>query len=241
MCPCRAAFFSMKYDLKARVQCNFFSQHYGCNLVCDSCMACKPAKSTEPLMNYRDFTLSAGHRLSRFSHRTYVAMTRPEELSPWICMPGWALETCTRDPMHVIYLGVCRDLLASLLADWMDANLLPAAPTQQERLRLLSLEMHAACKQAKQLVCSLICMLPCAAHAALRQGPCDLTLRTIRISFRRKFFTLANCNLGKAEFPELSTTWKAAEIKVVLWFLSVKAVELTAATEVSWPSPHVRI
>ena len=147
--PCRAAFHSMKYDLKARVQCNFFSRHYGCNLVCESCFACKPADSTEPLMNYRNFNLSAAHRLSRISHRTYVALTPPEQLSPWICMPGWTLESCTRDPMHVIYLGVCRDILASVLAQWLDANLLPQANTLHEWLRLLSIEMHKTCKRAR--------------------------------------------------------------------------------------------
>ncbi|CAE7826424.1 unnamed protein product [Symbiodinium sp. CCMP2592] len=133
-----AAFFSMKYDLKARVQCNFFTRHYGCNLVCESCFACKPGKNTEPLLTYRDFSLSAGHRLTRFGHRDYLALTPPEELSPWTAMKG----------------------------------LLPVAASLQESLR---------------------------------------------ISFRRKFFTPSNTGLGTADYPELSTTWKAAEIKIVVW------------------------
>ena len=145
----------MKYDLKARVHCNFFSRHYGCNLVCEACFACKPGKNTEPLLTYRDFSLSAGHRLTRIGHREYLALTPPEELSPWTAMKGWTLESCTRDPMHVIYLGVCRDLIGSILADWLDAGLLPVAASLQESLRKLSLEMHDACKRARQLVCNL--------------------------------------------------------------------------------------
>ncbi|CAE7802948.1 unnamed protein product [Symbiodinium sp. CCMP2592] len=54
---------------------------------------------------------------------------------------------------------------------------------------------------------------------------------SLRISFRRKFFTPSNTGLGTADYPELSTTWKAAEIKIVVWFLTTKAAQYNADTD----------
>lgn len=53
-----------------------------------------------------------------------------------------------------------------------------------------------------------------------------------RISVRKLSFTARNTGLdSNSEYPELSTAWKAAHIKVVLWFLCLKAVEFANATK----------
>ena len=48
-----------------------------------------------------------------------------------------------------------------------------------------------------------------------------------RLHLRRRNFTLANTGLSKpSEFGEFGSVWKAAEIKVILWYLTKKASEL---------------
>lgn len=43
-------------------------------------------------------------------------------VSAWAVVPGWRLETCFRDPMHILYLGTCRDLYSSALGYWVLAS-----------------------------------------------------------------------------------------------------------------------
>ena len=47
----------------------------------------------------------------------YLRFTRP--LSPWTCLQGWHLGCCFHDPMHVLFLGTCRDLYGSALGYWL--------------------------------------------------------------------------------------------------------------------------
>ena len=48
------------------------------------------------------------------------------------------------------------------------------------------------------------------------------------------FLTERNTGLDKrAEFPILGRTWKAAPIKVLMWYFTVKALEFANATEVA--------
>ena len=41
------------------------------------------------------------------------------QLSPWRWVDGWHLSTAFHDPMHVMFLGTCRDLYGSCLGYWL--------------------------------------------------------------------------------------------------------------------------
>ena len=60
--------------------------------------------------------------------------------------------------------------------------------------------------------------------------------RYLRISVRKLGFTPRNLNLDgdKKTFPELGTVFKAAHVKMILWFLTVKAVEFAEQIGVAW-------
>lgn len=70
--------------------------------------------------------------------------------------------------------------------------------------------------------------------------------RYLRISVRKLGFTPRNLNLDgdKKTFPELGTVFKAAHVKMILWFLTVKAVEFAEQIGVAWlyknriPNPY---
>ena len=109
----RAAYFGMRFDLKARMQANLFERWYNCTYICESCMAQQPYKNAMPEMNYKDFRASAIHRMTCISHTTYCRTAGAP--SPWLHVEGWTLGTAFRDPMHCVYLGICDSTLQKTL------------------------------------------------------------------------------------------------------------------------------
>ena len=63
-------------------------------------------------MSYRNFGTSAAWPMTELNHEGYLVRDAAS-LSPWLCMPGWRLETLAFDWMHMCYLGSGRDLLGS--------------------------------------------------------------------------------------------------------------------------------
>lgn len=59
-------------------------------------------------------------------------------------------------------------------------------------------------------------------------------LLELRLSIRRRCFTLSNTGLGGSnqEYAELGSVWKAAEVKTIVWFLAQKAVALASKSDV---------
>ena len=141
----------MRFDAKARVEANFFwDRYYRCTFICESCMACQPFANAMPELNYKDFRPEAPHHLTEISHETYVATC--SEPSPWLQVEGWRLGTAFRDPMHTFYLGVFKDLIPSLLGNFLEHSCLePLNGSREEQLRVLSLGMHRVCRQHRFL------------------------------------------------------------------------------------------
>ena len=144
----RAAYHSSRYDAKARVEANSFSRYYNCRLICESCMAENSTKRSNPSMWYFDFRSDRPRHLTFIDDKTYRATT--SQLSAWAQVDGWTLGTCLHDWMHSVYLGPAKDLLASLLQDWLDMGLLGDNTIPLDRrLRRFSLRMHADFKANK--------------------------------------------------------------------------------------------
>lgn len=61
---------------------------------------------------------------------------------------GWNLKLAFHDPMHMVFLGVCRDLYASSLGYWIRNDFFGTG-TVSERLRQFSEDLRAQCRQEK--------------------------------------------------------------------------------------------
>lgn len=57
----------------------------------------------------------------------------------------------------------------------------------------------------------------------------------LRISVRRLSLTPRNVGMeDKSGYPELGTIFKGVHVKMILWYLSIKAIEFAQTTDVSW-------
>lgn len=195
-CGWRFAYFGFKSDFKARREAHLLERHYGCNLVCDQCLASRPKANAA--MSFKNFFETAPHTMTQLSHEDFLRTC--SVVTPWIGMPGFTINTAFRDPMHTIYLGTAKEVLASAMGYWCRMGFIPG-PNLQEQLRGISQRQRSDCSTAD-----------------------------VRASF--KTFTPANTGLDTpSEFPELGSSFKAATIKVSIWFFAKFAMELATGSE----------
>lgn len=76
-------------------------------------------------------------------------------LSPWRNVDGWDLSTCYHDPMHVLFLGTCRDLYGSALGYWL-RNGFYGEGSMNEKLRAFSCDLKEHSRAAGSLVDDLL-------------------------------------------------------------------------------------
>ena len=63
----RGCYWGFRCDGKARKECNMFQRSYMHSLICEACLAQRPHKDWQPLLNYKNFYPSAAHRLTIIS------------------------------------------------------------------------------------------------------------------------------------------------------------------------------
>ena len=102
-------------------------------------MAQRPTANADPAMSYQDFNADAPRKMTQISHETYLQTEGI--VSAWVSMPGWSLYTCMHDLLHTIYLGFGRDLIGSLIADFIDHKVLGPGTVEQQ-LERLSVDMN---------------------------------------------------------------------------------------------------
>lgn len=191
----RFAYFGFKADAKARKECHAYDRSYQHTQICETCLAEKPSVNGNPDMNFKNFFRTAPYLLTGLSHSDYVATA--SRVTPWNNMPGFNIKTCFRDPMHTIFLGTAKEVLASSMGYWARSQLLEGN-SLSEQLRWFSRMQHACCFE-----------------------------NGLKGSF--KTYTPANTGLvSNTEFPELGSSFKAASIKVSIWFFAKFAGELSA-------------
>ena len=74
----------------------------------------------------------------------YEDYCRHDQTSPWSVVEGWHFKTAFHDPMHMIFLGTCRDLYPSSMGYWMRNGFFGTGSLGQ-RLFQFSKEMKEAC------------------------------------------------------------------------------------------------
>ena len=84
--------------------------------------------------------------MTYITQETYLNTSDP--VSPWAIMPGWSLRSVFWDWMHCVYLGIGRDIVSNLLADFEDLGLLGEG-SLEENLRSFSIEMNNEFKRMK--------------------------------------------------------------------------------------------
>ena len=141
----RLAYHGFKADAKARKETHKFNRSYQHNQICETCFAERPNKYGDPRLTFKNFFPCAAHRMTELSHSNYVASSH--DLSPWSDMPGFHVKSLFRDPMHTIYLGTAKEVLASCSGYWSRHGCLPGA-TLEERLRWVSQRQKEVCSNA---------------------------------------------------------------------------------------------
>lgn len=141
-------FFSFKADLKARMECNFFfKRYYKCKQCCDRCNAVAPTTNQPDPLSYKDFSPQAAYTRTLVTHEQYMRSTPPALISPWAAVGGWQLESVGFDWMHLVYLGVAKDLVPSALRL---LNILgygyEPGETDAKFLQRATMEMRESCK-----------------------------------------------------------------------------------------------
>jgi len=194
-------YLGFKSDAKARRECRRFNRTYGHDQICEGCLAERPNKNGDPLFCFKHFYSDAAHLMTNLPHLEFLQSS--DFPSPWEEMPGFHYNSCFRDPMHTIYLGTAKDLLASCLGLWYRRKILTGT-NLQEQVRWVSAKQKEYCKTAG-----------------------------LRACFRT--FTPSNTGLDKqSEYPELGSCFKAATIKVTLWFFAKFSSEIATLHPEDW-------
>lgn len=144
------AYWAFRFDHKARHEANLFSRWSNCTSICERCMAQRPTKYSDANMHYTDFNSDAPRLWTQISHTTYV--NTEWTVSPWVCMPGWTLPTCMHDLLHTVYLGFGRDLVGSVMATFIEKQVLGPGSTE-DQLGRFSITMNDTFKRNKKLAC----------------------------------------------------------------------------------------
>ena len=141
----RLAYYGFKADAKARKETHRFNRSYMHNQICETCMAERPNKNGDPMLTFKNFYPNAAHCMTELSHDEYVASSTRQ--SPWSGLPGFHVKSLFRDPMHTIFLGTAKEVLASCLGFWSRHQCLPGR-TLEDQLRWVSQQQKEICRQA---------------------------------------------------------------------------------------------
>lgn len=102
----RATFSAWKGDCKAKCEIHRLARSYHSNWLCERCAA---SKVNAPTL-YTNFNSNAIWRIATYTKESYLATTAPRDRTPWIQVRGFDFSRCLDDVMHILHLGVCKDL-----------------------------------------------------------------------------------------------------------------------------------
>lgn len=224
----RLVYFVFKGDMKARKQCHeFVDRNYLKKNVCERCKAIRPTDSREHPMSYKKMGFPPAYAATAIDHAEYLRTS--SKLSPWCQVPGFKLETVSYDLLHVIYLGIAKDHISSMIK-YLEIRgyHYSEGETSNEFLRRLNLDARRTCKEfgplsgfrAKLFEPVYTC-----------SAPMFLELFTFRTYIPRRVFTEKNVYGGPGDYVEMGSRWKAAHNKVFCWWVAHVLSTLSRETE----------
>jgi hypothetical protein len=145
-----AAFLGIRADSKARAEVHNCHRWYQTSFCCDLCLASQPFKHADRRLTYLDLRRNAPYAATVLTHEEYINFEKRQ--SPWRQVPGWRLECCYYDVLHVIHLGVSKQSNASCIIELLEGGSLPGDNAAQQLMGLT----HAFadwCKQRRLSAC----------------------------------------------------------------------------------------
>ena len=106
-----AAFVGWQGDLKEKVEQHRYERNYHCNFLCEFCGGCKHLAHC----NAYDFSPHCLWRRSCITHNQYLAQTAERYRSAWARLDWWTIWRCLWDLLHLLWLGIVKDILGSEL------------------------------------------------------------------------------------------------------------------------------
>ncbi len=188
-------FGGFKGDRATYPKLHRFQRYHLCTYLCEECDAVKGARHADPQLGYGFFGDDAAWWATLQSHDQYLARARV--VSPFWHVEGWHLQLQWEDLMHNTLLGHGRDLVGSVLGEMVLEALLPRHGAA-DVLWLLDVEMRAWCTV--------------------------WGVRKPKNRLKMSAIGWENDNWRQV-YPELSSCWKAGDVRVVIAFVAALAVE----------------
>ena len=194
-------------------------------------------------MNYRNISDSAAWPHTVIDHHTYLRLD--ETISPWACIEGFQIENVSFDILRNLFLGTARDLVASAISVLIRQHVYDHVEGNAESiLGYIQREMARDCKSFGSLssnsaLFSCVCVFghwkgcPKPGFFASAHSVALLCSVQLRLYMPKKP-ALSEAALNFGEYPELSGKFKAAHVKLLLFWFARKTQEVAdAAQEVS--------
>ena len=195
----RAVFAGALGDYKARHEWQGYSRYYRCRLLCECCLAQSPTVHADKNFTAYDFTANA--RWPETILTTQQVLDAEQHVPPLSLLEGWCNELFHRDVSHTLPLGTSKDSIASALLSLILLKLLGEGTPDEQLHRLHRVELPDWCKENS---------------IRMPSGP-TLSLRS-----------LGRSDSSSLTFPELSSTWKAADVNTLTHFVAHKANKVCA-------------
>ena len=207
-----ALYLGTKGDCKARVQSHFFCYHYNCNYVCDQCCATTYRKTSAKHLRFCDSRPAAEHKKTKVTTAEYFKSTPVDQLSPYAQIEGFSLGFNLFDILHCGFLGTWRITCATAITRWLQFGYLGPNNNDDCRNETLARVSEEFADWRR--------------HYGLK-GKCPrLTVASIGFS-------------TKAEYPELSSLFKAVAVKYLMQFLAHKTIHIEKKIQKDRDLTHV--
>lgn len=198
----RGVFAGNKHDAKARKEVHRFKHGSQSTFICDCCCAIQSFPRAPAHLNFTDFGESPGWIATRITNEMYLALTEPKDLSPWVCVSGWRKELLWWDGLHNEGIGFLRDLIPAVSCSWIGYGVFGHDGTFDEKAMRMQADMVNWCRGE------------------------GIRCPTGRVFSRTTFGQ--DKDAPNSKYPELSSTYKAASIKTIAYYLAYKARVLLA-------------
>ena len=104
-----ASISALQGDGKEKVKQNGFERNYNANFICEQCLGCRHLR----FCNAFDFNPYADWLRSITTCEQYLSTHDVDNRSPYSTMPFWGLSRWFWDLLHLLWLGVAKDLLGT--------------------------------------------------------------------------------------------------------------------------------
>jgi len=181
-------------DFKAKKEWQGYSRYYRCRFLCEACLGESPTARSDKTFTAFDFNDDA--KWLETILPTQLIEEMESHTLPLAQMDGWDSEMYHRDTAHTNELGQSKDSCACCVISLLEEGLLASPPDTDPdtTLRKLHQEFDDFCID----------------NGIQKVSAVKLSMRTV------------GRGDGQANFPELSSHWKASPTRVLTYFLAEK-------------------